>query len=40
MATAAHIRRYWDPMMRRMIRQVPREALSPAAAAAIDQLAS
>jgi len=38
MATAAHIRRYWDPKMIEMILAAPRDGLTPTAATAIAQL--
>jgi formate dehydrogenase subunit delta len=38
-ATAHHIRLYWDPRMKRLIREHGSEGLTPTAAAAIGQLA-
>lgn len=38
-ATAHHIRLYWDPRMKRIIQENGSEGLTPAAAAAIGQLA-
>ena len=38
-ATAQHIRLYWDPRMKRLIREHGGAGLTTVAAAAIDQLA-
>jgi formate dehydrogenase subunit delta len=38
-ATAQHIRLYWDPRMKRLIREHGSAGLSPTAAAATSQLA-
>lgn len=38
-ATAEHIRLYWDPRMKRMIRDYAGSDLSPVAAAAVSLLA-
>ena len=37
-ATADHIRRYWDPRMKRMIAEHGNDGLCPAAAAAVASL--
>ena len=37
-AVANHIKRYWDPRMKSMVRQPDVEGLSPAASAAIKLL--
>jgi formate dehydrogenase subunit delta len=39
LATAQHIRLYWDPRMKRLIHEHSGEGLSPVAAAAIHMLA-